>query len=59
MSSNSKDENSTLLNRTMESASLMVCGILFQEFGAVYIKLLLVCSNFNFCTCRFFIFLVL
>ena len=36
------------LNRTMDSFSLMSCGILFQAFGPVYKKLFFVCSNFSF-----------
>ena len=59
MSSSSKGEISTLLNCAMVSEFLMACGITFQAFRAVYKKLFLVCSNFSFCACRFFIFLVL
>ena len=39
MSSSSKGENSTLFqNCAMVSVFLMACGIIFQEFGAVYKK---------------------
>ena len=60
VSSSSKAEISTLfLYCAMLSAFLMACGIIFQAFGAVCKKLFSACSNFSFCTCRFFIFLVL
>ena len=39
ISLSSKGEILVLLNRTMESVSLMDCGILFQAIGPVYKKL--------------------
>ena len=56
VSSSSKDEISTLfLNRTMILVPLMNCEILFEEFGTVYKRLLLVYSNFCYSICRFFL----